>query len=182
MKFQAKHGIPPLVISITSAIIEWAADDDVGGDYEKFFREELKNFTFGLVHLLPGLKSSDLQYLRDLEWEEEVSLVVGLRYILESAVDNSDNPFRDALSATFRYRIIFDLDITDVVEPQDSNLIVSPEVYVNEVITNLYISVLEWPYGHTDTDGFEYDDEYGYSMIPMDIVEFMGDTYDIHRG
>jgi hypothetical protein len=182
MNDKAKGEIPPLIISITSSTIVWDPDDEVGQDYEDYFEATVKYLNTGIVHMLPGAKISDLDFLKNFKWEDDRYSETEISFILESAVDNFDNPFLDSPSAVFKYRIVFHFDISQAVEVDDTSVIGSPEVFVNEFLANFYIAMYEWPRGDTRVDGWDYDEENGNRMIPMETISFMGDIYDVYRG
>jgi hypothetical protein len=174
--------VPPLIIAITSSEIEWDPDDEVNQEYEEYFQKALEYVNTGLVHILPGSKISDLEFLKNIQLEDDCYSEAGLSFILESAVDSFDNPFLDSPSAVFKYRIVFHFDISEAVEEHDASVMASPEVFVNEFVSNFYVGMYEWPRGDTNVHDWDLDEENGYRMIPMETISFMGDIYDIHRG
>jgi hypothetical protein len=182
MNDKAKGEIPPLIIAITSSEIEWDPDDEVNQEYEEYFREALEDVNTGLVHILPGSKISDLEFLKNLQLEDDSYCETRISFILESAVDSFNNPFLDSPSAVFKYRIVFHFDISEAVEEHDASVIAFPEVFVNEFVANFYIGMYEWPRGDTNLHDWDLDEENGYRMIPMETISFMGDIYDIRRG
>jgi hypothetical protein len=182
MNDKAKGEIPPLIISITSSTIVWDPDDEVGQEHEDYFEATLKYLNSGIVHILPGAKISDLEFLKNFKWEDDRYCEAGLSFILESAEDNFDNPSLDSPSAVFKYRIVFHFDISEAVEEHDASVIAFPEVFVNEFVANFYIGMYEWPRGDTNVHDWDLDEENGYRMIPMETISFMGDIYDIRRG
>jgi hypothetical protein len=117
-----------------------------------------------------------------VQWEDDRYCEAGLSFILESAEESAGSPYLDSPSAVFKYRIIFQFDISEAVEEHDASVIASPEVFVNEFVSNFYIGMYEWPRGDTNVHDWDLDEENGNRMIPMETISFMGDIYDIRRG
>lgn len=168
----------PLIISSVSVEIFWDPDDEVGRAHKKYFESNSYKIIPSL-RIRPGSGISDLKFLKNLTWNED-SLEVRTDLLLQSAESNRDNPFLSKPSALFGYRISMDLDISHIVEDSNLTVLTSPELYVNEFIQNLCIAMDEWPYGETRTNDFDYDN--GFYVIPFELIQFMGDTYDVHNG
>lgn len=160
-------------ISCVSTKISWDPDDEVGKDQRKYF-ENNSDKIWANLRIRPGSSTSDLHYFKELDWYED-SLEITTETLLESFQSNNDNPFLNKKSALFEYRITTDIDLGQKVED-------TPDLYVNELIQHLCFAVHEWPYGETRTEGFEYDNENGFYIVPFEIIKFMGDTYDVYNG
>lgn len=173
----ANPGWRPLIISSVSVEIFWDPDDEVGRSHKKYFESNSYKIEPSL-RIRPGSSISDLKFLKNLTWNED-ALEVSTGLSLQSAESNRDNPFLSKPSALFGYRINVDLDISKIVEDSNVTVLTSPELYVNEFIQNFCIAIDEWPYGETRTNDFEYMN--GFFVIPFEIIQFMGDTYDVHN-
>lgn len=182
MKDKVAGELPTLIIAITSSEIEWDPDDEVDREYEEYFQKAFEYVNTGLVHILPESKISDLEFLKNIQLEDDRYCEAKLSFILESTEDNFDNPSLDSPSAVFKYRIVFHFDISEAVEEHDASVIAFPEVFVNEFVANFYIGMYEWPRGDTNVHDWDLDEENGNRMIPMETISFMGDIYDIRRG
>jgi len=169
----------PIPMKIISSVISWDPDDAVGENYAEYFKEAIEEKLNGIAHLAikPGYESADLELLNGLEWEFE-TLEVDNEFILEGAAPVHSNPFLDAPSYEFNYRVVIHLDLSAVISEDNVEILTSPEIYVNELCEFITIGIYEFPYS-TEISEFEYDSEIGRSLVPIDMIEFMGGTYDI---